>query len=82
MECTPRQMLRFSLPSGLCKAQITGAPIISVRTVVIWVSSGDDTVFSKIQIVHRLINNFLNLFPVATPLYELVYVLPAEIRTS
>jgi hypothetical protein len=49
--------------------------MISVMTVVILGSSGDDTVFSKIQIVHRLINNFLNLFPVAPSLYKLVYVL-------
>jgi hypothetical protein len=38
--------------------------------------SGDDTVFSKVQIVHGFINNFFNLLPVAPPLYEFVNVLP------
>lgn len=37
--------------------------------------SGNDTVFSKVQIVHCLINNLLDLLPVAAPLYELVDVL-------
>jgi hypothetical protein len=43
--------------------------------IIIPGKSGDDTIFSKVQIVHRLINNFLDLFPVAAPLYELVNVL-------
>lgn len=38
--------------------------------------SGDDTVFSKVQIVHRLIDNLFDPFPVAAPLYKLVNVLP------
>jgi hypothetical protein len=38
--------------------------------------SGDDTIFSKVQIVHRLIDNLFDHFPVAAPLYELVNVLP------
>jgi hypothetical protein len=38
--------------------------------------SGDDTVLSKVQIVHRLINNLLYFLPIAPPLYELVNVLP------
>lgn len=37
--------------------------------------SGDNTVFPKVQVVHRLINDFLDFFPVAAPLYELVNVL-------
>ena len=40
--------------------------------------SADDTVFSKVQIVHRLIDNLFDLFPVAAPLYELVYILPSR----
>jgi hypothetical protein len=61
---------------------MTAAPMISVMTVVILGGSDDDTIFFKIQIVHCLINNFLNLFPVAAPLYELIYVLPVEVRTT
>jgi hypothetical protein len=38
--------------------------------------SRDDTIFSKVQIVHRLIDNLFDPFPVAAPLYELVNVLP------
>jgi hypothetical protein len=41
--------------------------------------SGNDTVFSKIQIVHCLINNLLDLLPVAAPLYELVDVLKVSV---
>jgi hypothetical protein len=37
--------------------------------------SGDDTILSKVQIVHRLIDNLFDPFPVAAPLYELVNVL-------
>jgi hypothetical protein len=59
---------------------MTPAPMISVMIVVI-LGLGDDTVFSKIKIIHCLVNNFLNLFPVATPLYELIYVLPVKVRT-
>jgi len=45
-------------------------------SVFIPAMSGDDTVFSKVQIVHRLIDNLFDPFPVAAPLYELVNVLP------
>lgn len=41
--------------------------------------SGNNTVFSKVQIVHCLINNLLDLLPVAAPLYELVDVLEVSI---
>lgn len=37
--------------------------------------SGDDTILSKVQIVHRLIDDLFDPFPVAAPLYELVNVL-------
>ncbi len=37
--------------------------------------SGNDTIFSKVQIVHRLIDNLFYLLPVAAPLYKLVDVL-------
>jgi hypothetical protein len=53
--------------------------IIRVRviiTIVRELGSGDNTVFSKVQVVHRLINDFLDFFPVAAPLYELVNILP------
>ena len=40
--------------------------------------SGDDTIFPKVQIVHRLIDNLFDPFPVAAPLYELVNVLPRK----
>ena len=40
------------------------------------VGSCDDTVLSKVQIVHRLINHLFYFLPVAAPLYELVNVLP------
>jgi len=43
-------------------------------------SSGDDTVLSKVQIVHRLIDNLFDPFPVATSLYKLVNVLRKQMR--
>jgi hypothetical protein len=48
-----------------------------VRSGIIQVDggSGNDTVFSKVQIVHCLINNLFDLLPVAAPLYKLVDVL-------
>jgi hypothetical protein len=53
--------------------------MVRVRAGLIFflVGSGDDTVFSKVQIVHCLIDNFLDFFPVTAPLYEFVNVLPA-----
>jgi hypothetical protein len=45
-------------------------------SVFIPAMSGDDTVFSKVQIVHRLVDYLFDPFPVAAPLYELVNVLP------
>jgi hypothetical protein len=53
------------------------APMAGERgSVFIPAMSGDDTVFSKVQIVHRLIDNLFDPFPVAAPLYKLVNVLP------
>ena len=56
-----------------------GLPMIIRLRVIISIvrelGSGDNTVFSKVQVVHRLINDFLDLLPVAAPLYELVNVL-------
>lgn len=40
--------------------------------------SSNDTVLSKVQIVHRLIDNLFDPFPVAAPLYKLVNVLPRK----
>ena len=42
--------------------------------------SGDNTVFSEVQVVHRLINHFLDFFPVAASLYEFVNVLSGHGR--
>jgi hypothetical protein len=51
--------------------------IIRVRVIYHFreLGSGDNTVFSEVQVVHRLIDHFLDFFPVAAPLYELVNVL-------
>jgi hypothetical protein len=55
------------------------APITRERGgVFIPANSGNDTIFSKVQIVHRLIDNLFNSFPIAAPLYELVNVLPRK----
>lgn len=41
--------------------------------------SSNDAILSKVQIVHRLIDNFFDPFPVAAPLYKLVNVLRKQI---
>jgi hypothetical protein len=55
------------------------APVTSEKDgVVIPAMSGNDTILSKVQIVHRLIDNLFDPFPVAAPLYKLVNVLPRK----